>query len=319
MSTPRRPKSIPSTNDPFEKSKLERPLQNTPSLFDEDMDLEEEDAAALGNPLRPEAAEPTPAEVRPQSSSPTVDAPADSSVSEFSSPSASSEDASDPESGSIPRRRNRREEAALPSVQMPAHPQLDRIGRIAALILVPLLFGAVFFTILKKRPIAEDAQAKAKPSLPIAGKLVEISEATTGWRDRTESDRVSPEMQLLTRTTVYPSRLPELRLKLNPSTPNSFLRVLFMNGEGKIAGDPKIIKVLNGKIQATGATGDKVLSDVECTVAASTGLQTDRHLQDYLRSDQSRWSVKISESADYQAKDDDWKLLDTFAIADHRL
>ena len=43
------------------------------------------------------------------------------------------------------------------------------------------------------------------------------------------------------------------------------------------------------------------------------------HLRDYFAGDQRRWSVEISESNDYQAKGDEWKLLDTFAIADTQL
>ena len=310
MSKPRRPKSIPNMNDPFEPSKATPQRQITPSLFDDDLTLEEEDMETLKS-----APKPTP-EPEPEESQESPAAPVASL--EATGLGGDKKDSVD-EGESVPRRRNRREEAALPSVQRPANQTLDRIGRLAALILVPLLFVAVFFTILKKRPIAEQSAAKVGPSLPISGKLVQISQATTGWRDRTESDRVSPEMQLLTRATVYPSQLPELQLKLTPSSPNAFLRVLFIDSDGEIAGDPKIIKVLDGKIQPTGTSGDKIINDTECAVAASTGLQTDRHLEDYLRSSRSRWSVKISESNNYQAKDDDWKLLDTFAIADNRL
>jgi hypothetical protein len=93
---------------------------------------------------------------------------------------------------------------------------------------------------------------------------------------------------------------------------------LFYNSDGKIAGDPRVIKIVNGKVQATGQ-GDRVIADQECAVAASTGLQTNMHLRDYFAGDQRRWSVEISESSDYQAKGDEWKLLDTFAIADTQL
>jgi hypothetical protein len=322
MSNPRRPKSTQSTTDPFDKSKPDRALvPNTPSLFDEELLLDPEDAPAaepssvVGETQPSPEAPATPAAAKPR---PTATAPAPAPPAPAASDSSPAVEEFDPAAASA-RRKARREEASLPSVQQPLHPQLDRIGRIAAFILVPLLFVAVFYTILNKGSKSEAPVAKAKPTLPLEGKLVKISELTTGWRQRNDADRVSPEAQLLTKATVYPSELPELRLKLAPSAPNAFLRILFLNSEGKIAGDPKVIKVVDGKIQLPGTSGDTLINDSECKVAASTGLQSTRHLNDYLRSNQQRWSIEISESADYQAKGDDWKLLDTFAVADINL
>ena len=331
MSKPRRPKSAQSTSDPFEKSKPERALTPvTPSLFGgDDLTLDAEDEAALAAAAT-HSPTPTPAVEDEIYSSPKEgsfhepDQPSEDSAMDEDTealdelPASRTEEFESEASPSRPRR-PRREEAALPSAQQTQNPKLDRIGKIAAMILVPLIFVGVFYTILNKRPVSTEISAKAKPNLPIDGKLVKISEASTGWRERTEDDRVSPESQLLSKGTVYPSKLPELHLKLSSASPNAFLRVLFINSDGKIAGDPKVIKVVNGKIQPSGSGGDKVISDQECTVAASTGLQTTRHLFDYLRGNQNRWSVEISESADYQAKSDDWKLLDSFAIADTKL
>ncbi len=326
MSTPRRPKSSPRTTDPFEKSKPDRALAVPPSSIEDELRLDTEDeivpSATATSPEIPASAPASVAAVQISEDGPASGPEA--STAALASPEPPADTSSslteefDPAAAAA-RRRARREEAALPSVQQPAHPQLDRIGRIAALILVPLLFVAVFYTILKKGPTPEAPAAKAKPSLPLEGKLIKISEISTGWRQRNEADRVSPEAQLLTKQTVYPSELPELHLKLTPSAPSAFLRILFLNSEGKIAGDPKVIKVVDGKIQLPGTNGDTLIGNLECKVAASTGLQSDRHLKDYLRGNQNRWSVEISESADYQAKGDDWKLLDTFAIADINL
>ena len=279
MNKPRRSKPEPAS-DPFETSKSDLSLKKSTSRED-DLLLDEEDRLPPA-PSAAKAADPVENE-------------------EFDESPA-------------PRRRNEE----LPSVQKAPSEKLDKIGKIAALILVPLIFVGIIYTILKKQPVSEVTSVKHKPSLPIEGKLIKIEDITTGWRDRTEDERVSAEAQLITKATVYPNKLPELRLKFTPTSANSFLRILFYNSDGKIAGDPRVIKVVNGKVQATGQ-GDRVIGDKECAVAASTGLQTNMHLRDYFAGDQRRWSVEISESNDYQAKGDEWKLLDTFAIADTQL
>lgn len=217
-----------------------------------------------------------------------------------------------------PERRTRRRTQELPSVQRPADPRLELAGRLFSWILVPLIFMGVFYTILKRRPGLDAHVVQSAPALPIKGALVGITEISTGWRPRLESDRVSSETQTITKALVFPAHLPMLKLKVSPETQNGFLRILFFNSEGKIAGDARVVKIVAGQLQAT-STGEQILPDRECTVVASTGMQSPNHLTDYLAGSSSRWSVEISESSNYQAKGDEWKPLQTFAIADTKL
>jgi hypothetical protein len=191
----------------------------------------------------------------------------------------------------------------------------ERIWKIATWVLLVVLFSAVFYTIFKRQPGGAVASLKQAPDVPLQGKLLEITEIQSGWRVRGEGDRVSSEQQLITKETVYPTQLPVVNLKLKPSSANAFLRILFISSDGKIAGDPRVVKVVNGKIQASG-TGDTAVSELEASVVASTGLLTQRHLSDYFAGNQRRWSIEISESDNYQAKGDEWLLLETFAVAD---
>lgn len=214
--------------------------------------------------------------------------------------------------------RRQRELESLPSAQQRIPGKLDAIGKYIPWLLLPVLFVGIFYTILKKRPPSDATVLATKPSLPIQGRLVKISDASSGWKERKESDRVSAEAQVITKTTVYPTKLPELRLKLSSSAPSAFVRVLFFNSEGKIAGDPRVVKIVDGKLQSTDKT-DQIVGADECVLTASTGLQTELQLIDYFASDKRRWSVELSESSNYQAKGDEWKLLETFAIADKKL
>lgn len=216
-----------------------------------------------------------------------------------------------------PRTRRSRKEEPLPSIQQKMRPEVERIFHIAAMILVPLVFIAVFWAFLMKSGGTGEVELKKSPTLPMVGNLLTIEESTTGWRDRNEKDRVSPERELITREMVFPNKLPVVKVKISPNVKNSFLRILFLNSEGKIAGDQRVVKMVDGKFVASGE-GEQVTSNVECEVTASTGLQTERHFKDYLASSQKRWSVEISESSSYQAQGDEWKVLDTFAIADIR-
>ncbi len=294
MSKSRRPPPIANPKNPLAPALAEPPL----SLF------ETEEMAPVSDVPTEEAPAPAPAQVE----SPATDEVEDDEPLDLQVQARKTRD------------RLRREEESLAETQpVVSNPKLERIGRIAALILVPLVFVGIFYTLLNKRPIVDVQAVNARPTLPITGQLLQIPEVTTGWRERTEGDRVSPEARLLSRAQIYPTKLPELHLKVSTKAASAFLRILFINSEGKIAGDAKVVKIQDGKIQAPGGTGDHLLNDQECAIAATTGLQTDYHLSDYLRSTQPRWKVEISESSNYQAKGDEWRLLDTFAIADVRL
>ncbi len=305
MSKPKRP-VVKTKDGSSSRTQSDVPLRSVDSVGGNDeMEMDEEDVLALQEELllaiRPEDT------AKVSDPGPTSE-PAESSVAEVT------ESAAEPPS----RKSRRRSAQELPSVQRPANPRLDLIGKIAVWGLLPLIFISVFYTILKNRPPSEARTFKAKPSLPIKGHLVQVTEITSGWRARTEEDRVSPEVQDITKTAVFPSHLPMLKLKIAPETQNGFLRILFFNSAGRIAGDARVIKITQGRVEATSA-GEKITGDGECIVSGSTGLQSTHHLMDYLAGGQVRWSVEISESSDYQARGDEWKLLESFALADTKL
>lgn len=292
MSKPKRPVSRDS--DPAASGKTDSALRTSGrESNDFDMELDEEDTRALREDL-----------ARAVQSE-------DTAVSEIAT---EPEPAPEPDGEAAPVRKSRRRTEELPSVQRPVDPKLERISRILTWTLLPLIFLGVFYVILKKQPHADQRSFASKPSLPIKGQLVQIASAESGWRPREESDRVSSETQTITKSIVFPAFLPVLKLTVAPETQNGFLRILFFDSEGKIAGDARVVKVVSGQVQATSA-GEQITGDHECLIVASTGMQTAHHLTDYFAGDATRWSVEISESNDYQAKGEDWKPLQTFAIA----
>lgn len=305
MSKPKRP-VVKNKDGSSSRTQSEVTLRSVDSVGgDNEMEMDEEDVLALQDELR--------RAIRPE----------DTATVSFPEPAAERGESSvpvenDAETETAARKSRRRAAQELPSVQRAANPRLDLIGKIAVWGLLPLIFIGVFYTILKNRPTSEARTFKAKPSLPIKGQLVQVTEVTAGWRARTDEDRVSPEVQDITKAAVFPSHLPVLKLKIAPESQNGFLRVLFFNSAGKIAGDARVLKIVQGRVEATSA-GEKVTGDGECKVSGSTGLQSPHHLMDYLAGGQVRWSVEISESSDYQAKGDEWKVLESFALADIKL
>ena len=305
MSKPKRP-VVKAKDGSSSRTQSDMPLRSVDSVGGNDeMEMDEEDVLALQEELR--------RAIRPEDTAKVSDPEPPSEAGE---PVAAEATEAAAETGS--RKSRRRSAQELPSVQRPANPRLEMIGKIAVWGLLPLIFIGVFYTILINRPTSEARVFKAKPSLPIKGQLVQVTEITSGWRARTEDDRVSPEVQDITKAAVFPSHLPVVKLKIAPETQNGFLRILFFNSAGRIAGDARVIKITQGRVEATSA-GEKITGDGECMVSGSTGLQSPHHLMDYLAGGQVRWSVEISESSDYQARGDEWKVLDSFAIADTKL
>ena len=305
MSKPKRP-VVKNKDGSSSRTQSEVPLRSVDSVGgDNEMEMDEADVLALQEELR--------RAIRPED---TVAVSNPEPAAELGESPVPVEN--DAETETATRKSRRRAAQELPSVQRAANPRLELIGKIAVWGLLPLIFIGVFYTILKNRPTSEARIFKAKPSLPIKGQLVQVTEITAGWRGRTDEDRVSPEVQDITKAAVFPSHLPVLKLKIAPESQNGFLRVLFFNSAGRIAGDARVLKIVQGRVEATSA-GEKVTGDGECMVSGSTGLQSPHHLMDYFAGGQVRWSVEISESSDYQARGDDWKLLESFALADTKL
>ena len=301
MSKPKRP-VVKNKDGSSSRTQSDLPLRSADSAsLSKEMEMDEEDIVALQEELS-RGILPEDTAVFPQSDSPPEG-------------DKSGMDGGDGDVQAPPAKGRRRSTQELPSVQRPPNPRLDLIGKIALWGLLPLIFTCVFYTILKNRPTSESRTFKPKPGMPIKGNLVQISEISSGWRARSEKDRVSPEIQAITKTQVFPSHLPVLKLKIASESQNGFLRVLFFNSEGKIAGDARVIKIVQGRVETTSA-GEEITSDRECIVSGSNGLQSANHLTDYLAGGQVRWSVEISESSDYQARGEQWQLLESFALAD---
>jgi hypothetical protein len=216
-----------------------------------------------------------------------------------------------------PTGRKLRSEAAADAAKQPLT-KLDRIGSIAALVVLPVLFIAIAVAILSRRPEGDGDQVKRKPDLPMKGDLVSITKVESGWRVRRDTDHVKPGMIPITREDKKPDELPALRLEVDAdSSKTAFVRVLFRRGE-RIEGDSRVFKVSEGKVFAM-TKAEEVVGDREIHLAASTGIADKLQLYDYFAGTQERWAVEISESSSYQASGEQWKLLDYFAIDNKEL
>ncbi len=222
----------------------------------------------------------------------------------------------DTEFGTEPGEGDQRKRKERPSVQQTGNPVLDKVGKIVALVLLPVLLIGVFWIILSGKHAKGGSSMARTPRIPMEGNLLTIVEADSGWRNRTEADRVSSEKDVFTKESVYPQKLPEVKLKA-AGTKTAYLRILFLNPERKIAGDPRVVKLVSGRVESA-PSGVKLEGDA-FTVTASSGLLHEERLRDYLASRETRWSIEVSESSDYQAKGDEWKTLGHFAVADKEL
>jgi hypothetical protein len=210
-------------------------------------------------------------------------------------------------------RRKEKEAAAAKSME-----KLDKIGKIVAIVVLPIVIGGVILTMFRSSGGAHQPSIKRKPSVPMQGELLQVTDASSGWRTRQNDDRVTTVSEVITKRPVSPNRLPTVTLKLQSTKPLAYLRVLFFDETGRIAGDPRLVKIENGKLSpaTSGSTAEKVLGSDECQITASSGFINDSYLQDYFAGPARRWSVEISESSDYRARGSEWKELDTFAIKD---
>jgi hypothetical protein len=195
--------------------------------------------------------------------------------------------------------------------------QLAKVGNIIAWVAAPLVLILFLYAQLKHAE-ADPNKVGDTPTLPIQGQFVDVSSADSGWKVKAADDKVTGVPEVLTRRLVYPNRLPAVTLKVTPKAGSAYLRVLFLDGQGQIAGDPRLVKVENGKVSAT-STSEKVLEDGSVRVTGSAGFIDRNYLDDYMSGQETRWSVEISESADYKARGEDWKKLQTFHVANLEL
>jgi hypothetical protein len=195
---------------------------------------------------------------------------------------------------------------------------IHKTGNLIAWIAAPLVLGGFLYAQLMHG--GNSGGPLREPDLPITGSLLEVSEATSGWKKRTEEDRVTGVIEMLTRKQVYPSRIPSVKLKINGKSGTSYLRLLFMDTEGNIAGDPRLVKIENGALSAANpGSNAEMLGDGRVQITGSAGFIDRAYLDDYLCSKHPRWKVEISESSNYQARGQDWKVLQTFEISNHEI
>ncbi len=198
----------------------------------------------------------------------------------------------------------------------------DLVGNIIAWTVTPLVLIVFLYQQLKHGGNAAEPYISV-PKLPMAGTYVQVTEAKSGWKKRGTEDRTTAVPELLTRKSQYPLFLPAIVLKVTASNAGktAFLRVLFIDPTGKIAGDPRLVRVENGKVTpaTTTSTAEKILGDDRVQITGSAGFVDDYFLDDYMLSNGRRWSVEVSESDNYQARGDQWKVIQTFAISNEKL
>jgi hypothetical protein len=144
-------------------------------------------------------------------------------------------------------------------------------------------------------------------SLPIKGQLATLTEADSGWRHRVETDRVRAEEVVL----------PTLRVKIDPSRASQgFLRVEFIDTEGKIRGDIATVEFAGGRFKDSGR-GEKLSNDgTEITVSGTVGFNSHSLFTVYLGGEETRWSVRLREGADYS--NGPWSLMGQAQVSDRK-
>jgi hypothetical protein len=193
--------------------------------------------------------------------------------------------------------------------------KLDKVGFILGMVLLPIVLLATGFTLLSGPKGPPEKEIPRKPNLPMEGATISIKEITTGWVPREQGDRVATETEPVSNRTVSPSQLATLRFK-GTAKGTGYVRVLFYDGAGEIAGDPRLIKVEGGQLKQANpnSTAEKFPAPGECHIRSSAGFLGLHRLQEYFAAGKKPWYVEVSESASYQAKGDEWKILGTFQL-----
>jgi len=155
------------------------------------------------------------------------------------------------------------------------------------------------------------------PDVPMKGEHVTITEAASHWRKRGESDRVAQmEVILPVPGMQMPQIIPQVRFAIDSSaSSDGYLRFIFKDSEGKPRGDTRVVHVKGGKLVDLGQ-GEIIKSESQGAVYCSYGLASIHAYNSYTGNNEPRWSVEVSESSAYDAKDKDWKVLGTFEVRD---
>ena len=153
-----------------------------------------------------------------------------------------------------------------------------------------------------------------RPDLPLEGDLVTVEEVTSGWRARKYTDRVARmEVVLPQPGEVLPEVIPQVNFTISSGSKSCYLRFIFKDSLGTPRGDTRVVRVEGGKLMNMDG-GEVISSATSGSVYSSNGLQDTVTFNSYASSKDARWSVEVSESANYDAKDKDWKILSLFDI-----
>lgn len=210
--------------------------------------------------------------------------------------------------------------AASDDVAAPAPPvrptgPRDRFGMAAAAAILLTLLGVFAGILYANRPASDAGPSRANPDLPLAGELITLSEVTSAWRQRSPGDLVSAvDVSLPAPSRVQPDFLPQVSFTVDAgATKTGFVRFIFLDGDRKIAGDVRLVKISGGNIEPL-QSGAITTAPGTAVVYGSFGFMDRPGFVGYVNSDSQRWSVEVSESADANAKEEDWKRLETFDI-----
>ena len=189
-------------------------------------------------------------------------------------------------------------------------------GLIAAALVLIVLLGGFIGLLYLNRPDSELRDARSEPTVPLAGNIVTLSAIQSGWRTRQPGDLVSTvDVTLPTPSRQTSALLPMVRFTLDATaTKTGFLRFIFLDPDGKISGDVRVVKVSGGTLERL-SSGASVTNPGTATVYGSLGFMDRPGFVAYATGDSARWSVEVSESADYNAKQEGWTKLETFDLS----
>ena len=174
--------------------------------------------------------------------------------------------------------------------------------------------GIWLFSAATKGMGADVRRSTTVPDVPLEGELITVEEVSSGWRARTKSDRVARiEVFLPKPDEVMPAFIPQVNFTISGNSKAGYLRFMFKDSEGNARGDTRVVRVDNGKLVSLD-NGEIISSPTSGSVYSSNGLQDTHNYHSYTSSTDPRWSVEVSESPSYDARDKDWKPLAHFDI-----
>ncbi|MES2709206.1 MAG: hypothetical protein V4726_21600 [Verrucomicrobiota bacterium] len=191
----------------------------------------------------------------------------------------------------------------------------EKLSMAAVLVVVLGLLGIFANALHAGRPLSSDSEADAIPRVPMKGSVATITKIETDWRPRREADRVSMMDTALPEVSrSQPEVLPEVKFSIDPgASKTGFLRFIFLDPEGQISGDVLVVKVTQGKLENSGG-GTEVSSPTDGAVYCSLGFLDRPSFISYAIGDSRRWTVEVSESTDYNARQDGWARLGLFEV-----